>query len=119
MSLIRLVPLVKLFGLASGCGGDGDSESAPAVPLEEVPAEYATALCSVIEDCYGDLLQLLAPGEDCVANTTVQAEEELATLPDAIDAGRVKYDGTKLQACLDEVASADCSFLSERDPASC
>jgi len=119
MSLIRLVPLVMLFGLASACGGDSDSESVPAVPLEEVPAKYAAALCSVIENCYGDLLQLLAPGEDCLANATVQAEEELATLPDAIDAGRVKYDGTKLQACLDEVAAADCSFLSEREPESC
>lgn len=39
MSLIRLVPFVMLFGLVPACGGDSDSESAPAVPLEEVPAD--------------------------------------------------------------------------------
>jgi hypothetical protein len=119
MRLIRLVPFALLFGLSPACGGDSEGDRPAAVPLEELPAKYAAALCTVFENCYGDLLQVFQPGEDCVTNFSVRAEEELATLPDAIDAGRVKYDGTKVQACLDEITSADCSFLSERDPASC
>jgi hypothetical protein len=118
MRLPRLVPIALVFGLIPGCGGDSDDGTA-AVPLEEVPAKYAAALCTVIENCYGDLLQIVNPGEDCVTNATVQAEEELATLPDAIDAGRVAYDGSKVQACLDEMTASDCSFLTERDPESC
>lgn len=119
MRLLRLVPFALMVGFAPACGGDSDGNSAAAVPIEELPAKYASALCSAINNCYGELLEVFRPGEDCAANTTTQIEEELATLPAAIDAGRVKYDGTKVQVCLDEVAAADCAFLSEREPESC
>jgi hypothetical protein len=50
---------------------------------------------------------------------SVTVQEELATLPSAVDAGRVKYHGTKTQKCLDDIAAGDCTTLSRREPESC
>ena len=119
MRLLRLVPFALMVGLAPACGGDSDGNSPAPVPLEELPAKYASALCAAYDNCWGDLLEVFRPGEDCAANTTTRIDEELATLPAAIDAGRVKYDGTKVQACLDEVAAAGCEFLIEREAEAC
>lgn len=120
MRSIRLVPFALALGVATACGNDsGGDGAASGLPIEELPAGYAEALCGVIQNCYGDVLQIFRAGEDCVANATVQAEEDLATLPNAVDAGRVKYNGVQAQKCLDEVAAAGCEFLSEREPESC
>jgi hypothetical protein len=121
MRLIRLVSLVWVLGVsATACGGTSSgTDAGGGIPLEEVPAKYAAALCQAYQNCVGDLFALFRPGEDCVKNTTVTLEEALATLPNAVDRGTVKYHGDKLQACLDEVTAGDCSLLSNREPASC
>jgi hypothetical protein len=129
MRLIRLVPWALVFGLAAACGGGsngggedaagGAGDGAAGIPLAEVPARYAAAVCEVYTSCLGELLALFRPGEDCEKNTTVQLEEELAGLQARVDAGRIEYDGTKLQTCLDDVAATGCELLNERAPESC
>lgn len=122
MRSIRLVPLAFVLGLAAACGGSdsgGDGDEELGIPLEEVPAKYAEAICSAYTNCLGDLFAIFRPGEDCVKNTTTQIEEELAKLSNIIDAGRIVYHGSKLQACLDELSGSDCSALNERAPESC
>lgn len=120
MRLIRLVPWALFFGLAAACGGsdsgDGDGDG---IPLEEIPGKYAAALCEAYTNCVGELFGVFRPGEDCVKNTTIQLEEELAKLVELVDKGRVKYYGNKAQACLDEVAGSSCDLLSQRAPESC
>jgi len=148
MRLIRLVPWAFVFGLAAACGGsdsggggsdaggEGGSDNvggAPAaggddgsgggddrgIPLAEIPAEYAAALCSAYESCVGEVIELFVPGEDCVQKVTIQLQEELANLTELVDKGRVTYYPDKAQACIDELSAAGCSFLIERAPASC
>jgi hypothetical protein len=122
MRLIRFIPLAWVFGLAAACGGTengGDGDDGPSVSIEELPAKYAEAICQVFTTCAGDLYAIYRPGEDCVKDFTVTVEEGLATLPNAVDAGRVKYRGTKVQDCLDEIAAGDCEALSQREPESC
>jgi hypothetical protein len=133
MRLIRLVPWALVFGLAAACGGGsssgGGAEAGASaggagaedegIPLAEVPARYAAAACTVYTACLGELFALFRPGEDCEKNTTVQLDEELAGLQAIVDAGRIKYDGTKLQACLDDVEATGCELLNERAPESC
>ncbi len=139
MRSIRLAPFASfalVFGLVTACGGsssgvmdtgaggqDGQAGqgggTTPMVKVDELAASYATALCKAYTSCAGDLYAIFRPGEDCVTNTTKTLTEELATLPNAIDRGSIKYDDKKLQACLDEVASGDCSTLSNRSPPSC
>jgi hypothetical protein len=143
MRLIHLVPWAFVIGLAAACGGSdseggssgagGDGAAAGAgsaaeggagsdgggIALADVPARYAAAACQVYTTCIGELLTLFRPGEDCETNTTIQLTDELAGLQARVDAGRIVYDGTKLQACLDDVAAMGCELLTERAPPSC
>jgi hypothetical protein len=121
MRLIRLVPFTLAFGLVAACGGSDTSsgDDGPSVALAELPAKYADAFCQVFTACVGDLYDVFRPGETCSKDFTTAVEESLATLPDAVDAGRVKYHGTKVQKCLDEIAAGSCNTLSQRQPESC
>lgn len=133
MRLIRLIPCVLLVGgLAAACGGSSSSDSGSTantggdgsgaetgITLDELPAKYAAAFCDVFTGCIGDVWSIFRPGEDCLKTFGPRVDEELAPLADAIKAGRVKYDGTKVQACLDDLTARDCDALSEREPASC
>jgi hypothetical protein len=121
MRLARLVPFALLFGLIPACGGTAkdDGDKAPSISIEELPAKYAAAFCETFTSCVGDLWGVYRPGEECIKDFTVTVEEALATLPNAVDAGRVKYHGTKVQTCLDDIAAGGCDTLSDRIPASC
>jgi hypothetical protein len=122
MRSIHLLSLAFVLGLAAACGGGGsggDGDDGVSIPLEDIPAQYASAICSAYTNCLGDLFTIFRPGEDCVKNTTIQLQEELAGLPALVDAGRIAYHGTKLQACLDEVSGSDCSALIQRAPETC
>ncbi len=122
MRLIRFFPLALLFGLVPACGGGTDSSSGddgPGIALAELPAKYSESLCQVFTSCVGDLYGIFRPGETCLKGISVTIEEGLASLPDAVDAGRVKYHGTKVQKCLDEIAAGTCETLSQRPTESC
>ena len=122
MRLIRLVPFTWVFGLVAACGGSdtaGSGDTGPSVSLEELPAKYSEALCQVFTNCVGDLYNIYRPGETCLKDVSITVQEELATLPNAVDTGRVKYNGTKTQKCLDDIAAGDCTTLSRREPESC
>ena len=121
MRLVRLVPFALVFGLIPACGGSAkdDADEGPSVSLEELPAKYAEAFCQTFTNCVGDLYGIYRPGEECVKDFTVTVEEALATLPNAVDAGRVKYHGTKVQKCLDDMAAGGCDTLSQRASESC
>lgn len=122
MRLIRLVPLAWAFALVAACGGTdagGSGDTGPGVSLEELPAKYADAFCQTFTTCVGDLYGVFRPGEECSKDFSVTVEEALATLPNAVDAGRVKYHASKVQQCLDDIAAGGCATLSERQPASC
>ncbi len=60
-----------------GSGGSGNGSS---VPIEDVPAAYATAACEAYERCAGSVLDLLNPGEDCAGEDRGRARRRAATL---------------------------------------
>lgn len=127
MRLTALAFLALTFGGAVACGGSesgpfsgaGGEGSGSGLPLAELPTEYAAALCKAYTTCNGDLYAIFLPGEDCATNISAQLAEELATLPHAVDAGRIAYDPVKAQACIDEIAAGDCATLSQRASATC
>lgn len=139
MRLIRLVPLLPLFGLAvvacggsdtnspfkstDGAGGDptgaGGDQTGTGISLQELPAKYADAFCQLFTNCAGDLYGIFRPGEECLKDFSLTFEEALATLPNEVDAGRVKYHPSLVQQCLDEIAAGGCDTLSQREPESC
>jgi len=138
MRLAACLALVLSIGVvAAACGGSdfsnqqGDSGSAGnggggeasnperGITVDELPGKYAAAFCEVFTGCVGDLWGIYRPGEQCIKDFQPAVSEAFAPLSDAIDAGRVKYDGTKVQSCLDDITGRDCAALSERQPASC
>lgn len=121
MRLIGFVPWAVLSALCvAACGGnDSSNGSSGGITLEELPKKYAGAFCQLFSNCAGELFTIYRPGESCLDTYTTTFEEALATLPNAVDAGRLKYHADKVQKCLDDVAAGTCEFLSARAPASC
>ena len=121
MKLRHSAPALALCTLFAACGGTSsdDTFTAPTMPISELPAAYAAALCEAFENCAGKLFEIYRPGEDCTANVTARLEEELGRIEDAIDAGRVIYRGEYMSACTDDLRARSCDGLIERDPDIC
>ncbi len=103
----------------TACGGDSSEFQAMGVPIEEVPAKYAAALCEAYSACLGPLAEIYLPGEDCAVRTTDVIEDGFGSIQAAVDAKRVKYDGTKVEACIAELEARSCDALLERDSEAC
>jgi hypothetical protein len=120
MRSIGLVAFVGVLGLLPACGDtEGDDATSSGVPLEDLPAKYADAACAAYTACMGDLLEVFRPGEDCARALAIKLEEELPALQEAIDAGRVTYDGSKVESCVNELSGFGCAELLNRAPDSC
>src|SRR5690349_12952116 len=98
-----LVPsIATLFALAVGCGGSNDDalKGDGDISLSELPPLYAKALCDAQRACVGEVLALFIPGEDCVANAETAIRDVLPRIEQGVSAGKIRYDGTKIQACI-------------------
>lgn len=103
--------------VAVGCGGDDDDAS---VPIEDVPAQLAEALCADILPCIGPLEDLFLNGFDCVEQyTATVTDEQLARWQAAIEAGTLVYHPDKAGDCIDAFAEMGCTFGSSRPPEVC
>ena len=109
----------------SGEGGEGgeagDAGGTPVVPLAEVPGEFAGAICDALETCVGmRKLADITGGEDCEARLKAELEAgELAYIDDSITAGRVLYNPSKLEECLDGIREMSCDVVSDTYPDAC
>ena len=122
MRLIRPITLSLLVGVFAACGSSEagfEGDGSQGIPLDALPVKYAAAFCTAYDRCFGQLLGVFRPGEDCAETTTTPISEELPLLEEAVDAKRVTYDGTKMQACLDDIAARNCAGLLERESAEC
>src|SRR4051812_43944887 len=84
-----------LAAALASCGGD-DDDSGPSV--DDLPPLLAEHLCAEVEDCLDarSLTQLFGEA-GCKARLLAQIEDgDFAATQSAIDAGRVKYDGSKI-----------------------
>ncbi len=117
----------SVFGFASavlvlaavGCGSEASFDGADKVPLEEVPAKYAAALCKAYSACMGPLVEVFLPGEDCTERTTDAIEDGFGSIEAAVDAKRIKYDGAKVEDCLADLGQRSCDELLLREPDAC
>ncbi len=108
-------------GLAVGlcvtaCGGsDSDGGGGSNVAVADVPKLAADAYCKLYERCLGDVFSVFLNGEDCRTLTERRMKNsELGTLQAAVDAGAVKYDGSKVSACLADISGRSCDQLTQR-----
>src|SRR5689334_8625264 len=110
------------FIACAACGGSGDAFSEPAaVALADVPAKYAAALCSAYQRCLGqEIYALFANGSDCAAQTEQKIRNgEFSLFQGLIDAGQLRYDGTKVEACLAAIDAQTCNTLNVRPLPEC
>lgn len=104
--------------LLSACGGDSDSGiQEKSVPIDDVPKLYAGAVCKAFKACIGDLYEVFSGGENCESNYETAITDELPRIKQAIEAGKVKYDGKKVDACMAAIEAKGCSLTGE--PAEC
>src|SRR5688572_18799253 len=93
--LIGLLPLTVI----AACGSSDDDDEDAGVPLDDLPAAYADALCEAYMRCAGPLFEIFLVGENCVTNTTIRVEEGLPAFEQAIEDGRIEYNGNQVGAC--------------------
>jgi hypothetical protein len=114
-SLTHLLASALVLTAALSCGGDDDGgDSGPAV--EDLPPLLAERLCAEVEDCLDarSLAQLFGKS-GCKARVLAQIEDgDFAAIQAAIEDDRVVYDGSKIDACLDQLEGLGCAFATVR-----
>ncbi|MDW8361867.1 MAG: hypothetical protein RMK74_05670 [Myxococcales bacterium] len=112
--------MASLCSIAACGGGDG-GRSGGNVPLEQVPARLAEAACSILRNCLSPpVADFFLQGRDCEAFLGRQfSNQDYSRLDEAIAAGTVVYDGTKVEGCLDALEALGCNIEGDLLPAAC
>ncbi len=104
----------------AGASGSAGGAGASGIPLGDVPAALAKAYCDLYDKCYGALVDISTPGEDCVTRTQKSIEDGgFNELSSSVSAGTVEYHADLVQACLDAIAGESCDQLLQRGIAAC
>ncbi len=109
----------SVAGLVAAVGCGGSSSSGSEIAIDDVGSLYADAQCKAVTDCFGNVLELFQPGEDCAQGFETAFDDQLGALKAAIDDGRVTFHGDRVQACLDAVSSSGCDGLLRGEPQAC
>jgi hypothetical protein len=94
----------------------GSVATAPGVSPDEAPAKLAPAICSAAYKCC-TMSQLMGNTQagtsepTCEAMTQAALQNQVAGIKASEAKGRVTYDGTKVQACIDDLDAAACQDL--------
>ncbi len=104
--------LIALSLCLVACGATHES----AVPIEDVGASYAGALCDALDACYGPTVgPLFFGGSDCEG--TFRTSFESTSIPlyrDAIERGTLIYDGARFSDCEASLEMLGCGIFSAR-----
>lgn len=98
-----LIPLSLVSLLALGCGGDNSRTSGTSggtsgdLTLDELPAYAAQRQCQNATDCHR---------YESVADCEASVDVSVGSIKNAVDAGKVKYNADKVDACLDALQQA-------------
>lgn len=105
--------------LLAACGSDSFRTQDPGIPLEEVPGELAETLCERQIACSPLVEILVGSAEQCAAEWEKRIRQSsFDSMIDAVDDGRVTYDGRQAEACLDAWENVECVEL-HLDPEAC
>lgn len=106
---------------AGACGESNEMFAESEIALGDVPPKYAAELCSAYERCLGkEVYALFTNGTDCAKRTESRIlNGEFPQFQAKVDAGKIRYEGKKMQACLDAIHARTCDALSERPIPEC
>ncbi|MFI5308098.1 MAG: hypothetical protein ACHQ53_12135 [Polyangiales bacterium] len=93
------------------------ASSSPSGPsVAELPGLLAENACTSLEGCFDSRTLRYAFG-DAGCKVRLQAaieDSDFGYVQDSIDAGRVSYDASKVDGCLDAIKALGCSFSTTR-----
>jgi hypothetical protein len=101
----------------SGAGGSNEAGgSGGGVAIDDAPAEVAVDLCDKIYECCSaeELMNIQGIGTSkgqCEFSVALFVQLQVAQVKPAIAAGRVAYDGTALERCLNDYGARSCDML--------
>ena len=101
---------------ALACGAESSDGDPQGPALEEIPAKYADAVCSVLEQCT-PLLDFYLGGQSCTDRFGASLEDSFVYMDEAIAAGRVVYNPGRVEQCLADLRAGSCG--GNEDPESC
>jgi len=101
-------------GGLGGTGGDGSTD----VPLDQLGARFAQALCKRLDRCYGLLATAALGDESCVPYFEKFLGESVFAGLAQLSPQRFSYHPDKAPACLADVENADCDLFFPK-PESC
>jgi hypothetical protein len=100
-----------LFGVAlAGCG------SKHGIPVDQVAGDIATTVCPKAWSCC-DATQLMGNDmagtseQDCETKTENGYRQQLQQVQSSMDAGRARYEQSKVDACLQTIQASTCQML--------
>jgi hypothetical protein len=111
-----------VLGAVGACGGSTDTSlsSGGALALSDIPPRYAAAYCTALQNCLGPLFTVAMGGTDCTAQTTQRiVNGDFSMFQSKVDAGKMTYDGSKAQGCIDAIAARTCDALDTRPIPAC
>ena len=99
---------------AAACGDDDSGDGGPA--FEALPSLLAARLCPELLSCFDGRTQQNLFGEaGCEARLIAQLEDgDFAYVEDAIEAGRVSYDSSQIEPCLQAIRGVGCELATTR-----
>lgn len=112
-----LLGVLSACAAITGCGDDTGSDPG----IEEVPALYAEAICDAFLSCLGPGTPKNLTREECLATNQAGIEDgDFQYLQDSVDAGRIRYNGGRVESCIADIATAPCEELGTgHAPVSC
>jgi hypothetical protein len=101
-----------VIAIAWSCTEDAAKEPT----LDELPGLFVDALCPELERCLGDDASARFFGSGgCEARLRAQLEDgDFSATQDAVEAGRVRYDGSQVSGCLAAIEGIGCGFQTTR-----
>jgi len=104
------------WGLAGGGAACGRVAPEEGVALSAAPEQIASTVCPKAYSCCtpSELMGNDLAGTDevsCESKTAKAFRDQLAAVQDAQRAGRARYDGARVQSCLETIRASTCESL--------
>jgi hypothetical protein len=120
---IKLLIISVLFTFFAVACDDSDS-SKPTVEITEVEASYYDLFCGKFTTCDNAPFfnMVIGDREYCIVFMEEMSDSESGGLPDildAVDQGKIIYDGQKAYECLVEMEALDCDTFENVEPQAC
>ncbi|HMA91998.1 MAG TPA: Dickkopf N-terminal cysteine-rich domain-containing protein [Polyangiaceae bacterium] len=99
----------SLASIVGGCGSDFQPPAKDNVTLDDIPGFYAKSYCEAAAACSTHYVEVFFGANDCTSLLTKKLEQaSLPLIKSAVAAGTMRFDLSKLDACMEKVKALGC-----------